>query len=409
MELRTSDLPATGWWPGPQSSKRVSFVRPKRAETVFSTLALAPVAVNRTMMRRSFRDLTVMKEGPAVSATDGAGARPRATTLRDVAMLAGVSVATASKALNGRAHVHPDTRRRVVEAAERISFTPNTLAQAILAGQTGTVGLLTNDLEGRFSLPILMGAEDAFGAGKISVFLCDARDDAIREQYHLKALLGRRVDGLIVVGSNTDPRPSLGRDLPVPVVYAYAPSTDEQDSSVVPDNVNAGTLAIEHLVSNGRRRVAHISGESHYAAARDRATGALAALEGAGLELAGGTVRYGAWTEAWGRAATRTLLAEGLDLDAILCGSDQIARGVLDVLRDHQIDVPEQIAVMGFDNWEVLTSGSRPPLTSVDMNFEMLGRRAAQRMFEAIDGRSTVGVERMPCRVVVRGSTTFAG
>ena len=343
-----------------------------------------------------------------MSATDGAGARPRATTLRDVAMLAGVSVATASKALNGRAHVHPDTRRRVVEAAERISFTPNTLAQAILAGQTGAVGLLTNDLEGRFSLPILMGAEDAFGAGKISVFLCDARDDAIREQYHLKALLGRRVDGLIVVGSNTDPRPSLGRDLPVPVVYAHAPSTDEQDSSVVPDNVNAGTLAIEHLVSNGRRRVAHISGESHYAAARDRATGALAALEGAGLELAGGTVRYGAWTEAWGRAATRMLLTEGLDLDAILCGSDQIARGVLDVLRDHQIAVPEQIAVMGFDNWKVLTSGSRPPLTSVDMNFEMLGRRAAQRMFEAIDGRSTVGVERMPCRVVVRGSTTFA-
>jgi len=150
-----------------------------------------------------------------VSGTDFTAARPRAATLRDVALLAGVSVATASKALNGRANVHPDTRRRVIEASERISFTPNTLAQAILAGQTGTVGLLTNDLEGRFSLPILMGAEDAFGAGKMSVFLCDARDDAIREQYYLKALLGRRVDGLIVVGSNTDPRTSLGRERPV--------------------------------------------------------------------------------------------------------------------------------------------------------------------------------------------------
>ena len=342
-----------------------------------------------------------------MSASDSAGARPRATTLRDVALLAGVSVATASKALNGRAHVHPDTRRRVIEAAERISFTPNTLAQAMLAGQTGTVGLLTNDLEGRFSLPILMGAEDAFGAGKISVFLCDARDDAIREEYHLKALLGRRIDGLIVVGSNTDPRPSLGRDLPVPVVYAYAASTDEDDFSVVPDNVNAGTIAVEHLVATGRRRIAHISGEAHFTAARDRATGALAALASAGLELAGTTVRYGAWTEAWGRAAARALLTEKIELDAILCGSDQIARGVLDTLRDHGVDVPEQIAVMGFDNWEVLTSGARPQLTSVDMNFEMLGRRAAQRMFDAIDGRSTVGVELMPCRVVVRGSTTL--
>lgn len=96
-----------------------------------------------------------------------------------------------------------------------------------MAGQTGTAGLLTNDIEGRFSLPILMGAEDAFGAGKISVFLCDARDDTICEQYYLNALLGRRVNGLIVVGNRTDPRASLGRELPVPVVYAYAPSTDE--------------------------------------------------------------------------------------------------------------------------------------------------------------------------------------
>jgi LacI family transcriptional regulator len=342
-----------------------------------------------------------------VTETDSTVSRPRAVTLRDVALLSGVSVATASKALNGRANVHPETRRRVIEVAERLSFTPNTLAQAILAGQTSTVGLLANDLEGRFSLPILMGAEDAFGAGKMSVFLCDARDDVIREQYHLKALLGRRVDGLIVVGSNTDPRTSLGRKLPVPVVYAYAPSTDEHDSSVVPDNVGAGTLAVEHLIATGRQRIGHVSGDVRFAAARDRAKGALSALTDASLELAGGQVRFGSWSEAWGRAATHTLLDQAPDVDAILCGSDQIARGVMDVLRDRGVDVPSQVAVIGFDNWEVLTSGARPQLTSLDMNFEMLGRRAAQRMFDAIGGNPTVGVETMPCHVVVRGSTVL--
>ncbi|MBO1752644.1 LacI family DNA-binding transcriptional regulator [Actinotalea sp. BY-33] len=335
---------------------------------------------------------------------DATASRPRAATLRDVALLAGVSVATASKALNGRDNVHPDTRRRVVEAAERISFTPNSLAQAILAGSTGTVGLLTNDLEGRFSLPILMGAEDAFGAGQMSVFLCDARDDAIREQYHLKALLGRRVDGLIVVGSNTDPRPTLGT-LPVPVVYAYAPSTDPQDCSIVPDNVHAGTLAVEHLLATGRRRIAHVSGDVRYAAARDRAAGAKAALAAAGLELVGGQVRYGSWSEEWGRAATHTVLDHEPGVDAILCGSDQIARGALDVLRERGIDVPGAVSVMGFDNWEVMISGTRPPLTSVDMNFETLGRRAAQHLVDAIGGSPAHGVETMPCRVVVRGST----
>ena len=342
-----------------------------------------------------------------MSENDGMAARPRNATLRDVAVLAGVSIATASKALNGRANVRAETRLRVIEAAERISFTPNTLAQAILAGQTGTVGLLTNDLDGRFSLPILMGAEDAFGAGKVSVFLCDARGDAIREKYHLKALLGRRVDGLIVVGSNTDPRESLGPDLPVPAVYAYAPSTDERDCSVVPDNVHAGAMAVEHLVATGRRTIGHISGDVRYAAARDRATGALSALEAAGLELAGGQVWYGSWSESWGRAATHTLLDQVPGLDAIVCGSDQIARGTLDILRDRGVNVPTQVAVIGFDNWNVLTSGARPQLTSIDMNFEMLGRCAAQRVFDAIDGKPIAGIETMPCRLVVHGSTAL--
>ena len=130
-----------------------------------------------------------------------------------------------------------------------------------LAGRTGTVGLLTSDLEGRFSIPILMGAEDAFGAGEVAVFLCDARGDAIREQHHVRALLGRRVDGLIVVGSRTDPRPSLGRDLPVPVVYAYAPSDDPADLSIVPDTGDAGRVAVAQLLACGRTRIAPISGD----------------------------------------------------------------------------------------------------------------------------------------------------
>ena len=337
---------------------------------------------------------------------EGVANRPQRATLRDVAVLAGVSIATASKALNNRANVHPDTRRRVLAAAELVSFTANSLAQSIVSGQTGTVGLLTNDLDGRFSLPILVGAEDAFGAGKMSILLCDAREDAIREQYHLKALLGRRVDGLIVVGSNTDPRTTLG-ELPIPVVYAYAPSTDPRDVSVVPDNYHAGILAIEHLIATGRRHIAHVTGEIQYAAAQDRAKGTLAALAAAGLDLVGDSVRFGSWTEAWGRAATHTLLDRHPDVDAILCGSDQIARGVLDILRDRGIDVPGQVAVMGFDNWQVLTAGARPPLTSVDMNFEMLGRRAAQLLVSAITGTVTAGVETLPCRLVVRGSTAL--
>jgi transcriptional regulator with XRE-family HTH domain len=102
---------------------------------------------------------------------DARTTRPRRATVNDVARLAGVSIATVSKALNDRGQVRAETQERVRRAAEQLDFVPNSLARGLLEGKTGTVGLLTNDLEGRFSLPILMGAEDAFGADSVSVIL----------------------------------------------------------------------------------------------------------------------------------------------------------------------------------------------------------------------------------------------
>jgi LacI family transcriptional regulator len=331
-------------------------------------------------------------------------ARARRATLTDVARLAGVSVATASKALNSRNHVRAETRARVQAAARQLSFSPNTLARSLLAGRTGTVGLLTSDLEGRFVIPILMGAEDAFGAGKVNGFLCDARGDAIREQHHVDALLSRQVDGLIVVGSRTDPRPSLGRDLPVPVVYTYAPSEDPDDLSITCDNIGAGRMAVEHLISCGRTRIAHITGDPTYGASRDRSEGALAALADAGLSLVG-EVRYGAWSEGWGRAAAAMLLDQHPEVDAIFCGSDLVARGVMETLRGQGRDIPADIAIIGFDNWEVLSTNARPPLTSVDMNLQELGRTAARALFAALEGSPRSGREAQACRLVIRSST----
>ncbi|PJJ65091.1 LacI family DNA-binding transcriptional regulator [Compostimonas suwonensis] len=329
----------------------------------------------------------------------------RTVTLSDVARSAGVSIATASKALNGREDVAPATRARVLEAADALAFTPNPMARGLLAGRTGTVGVLTSDLEGRFMIPILMGAEDAFGAGQVNVFLCDARGDAIREQHHLKALLSRRVDGIIVVGRQTDPRPSLGQDLPVPVVYAYSPSDDPRDLSLTPDNYAGGRLAVEHLISCGRTRIAHISGDPSYAAAQDRLAGAHAALARAGLELVGEPM-FSMWTEHWGRDAAAMVLQRHPDVDAIFCGSDQIARGVLDTARDFGRTVPDDLAVIGYDNWEVLARNSRPELTSIDANLQQLGRQAAQRVFDAIDGVDIgEGTYHLPVRLVIRGST----
>src|SRR5690606_20736390 len=150
-------------------------------------------------------------------------------------------------------------------------------------------------------------------------------------------------------------------------------------------NVAGGRMAVDHLLDCGRTRIAHITGDPSYGAAQDRATGALAGLADAGLSLAGGQVLFGSWSEAWGRGAARMLLAKAPDVDAIFAGSDQIARGVLDALHEAGKDVPRDIAVIGFDNWEILAANARPPLSSIDINLEQLGRVAAQRLFAAID------------------------
>src|SRR5699024_3681990 len=174
--------------------------------------------------------------------------------LRDVAEAAGVSVATASKARNGRQDVSATTGDKVLRASRELSFRPNRAAQRLQSGASGTVGLIAHDLDGRLSIPILMGAGGGCGIEDVSVVLADAWGELIRERHHREALMARGVDGFIFVGSRTDPRPPIAVDVPVPVVHVYAPSADPEDLSFVPDNVDAGRMATRHLLSLGRTK-----------------------------------------------------------------------------------------------------------------------------------------------------------
>jgi len=336
----------------------------------------------------------------------GSRPAPRArATLADVAALAGVSVGTASKALSGSGRMRPETRDRVLDAAQNLDFRPNRQAQSLHTGRSWTVGLITTDGIGRFSTPVLLGAEDALGAGEISVLLCDTRGDLIREQHHLRNLMDRRVDGIIVTGRRIDPRPPLsGVHDTVPVVYALSPSTDPADISVVSDESQGCRLAIEHLLATGRTRVAHVTGPAHHAAAADRARYAEECLAAAGFRLSTGKAHFGDWSEAWGRRAAHAVLLAAPDTDAFFCGNDQIARGVTDTLRERGIAVPDRVAVVGYDNWDTMALAARPPLTTIDVGLTEIGRVAALRLLDAIDARPSPGVHRVPCRLMVRES-----
>ncbi|THV30824.1 LacI family DNA-binding transcriptional regulator [Glycomyces paridis] len=326
----------------------------------------------------------------------------RRATLSDIARAAGVSVGTASKALNDRFDVNPETRARVVRVAAELNFRPNALARGLLAGRTRSVGVLTSDLSGRFAPMIVVGVENALGAEESSVLLSITRGEPALERHYVRGFIERRVDGILVVGSSPDPRAPVQGMEGTPAVYVYAPSSSPEDASVVADNVAAGALAAEHLLEQGRRSVFVLSGPPEAAAARDRAEGVRAALAAAGAPLTPLQTLYGDWTEQWGWDAVGGVLASGAEADGFVCGDDQIARGAVDRLLAEGVAVPEEAGVVGFDNWDVLAEYGRHPITSVDMELAEIGARAARML---TSGGPAAGVVAHPGRVVARWST----
>lgn len=351
--------------------------------------------------------------------TDDATPRERRAvpTIYDLARAAGVTIGTASKALNGRGQLRPETRERVRAEAARLGFRPNDLAQSLMRGRTFTVGLLTTDPHGRigrFVMPLLAGVEDTLGAERISVFLCNGRGDPEAERQHIEALLAKQVDGIVVMGQQTDLREPVAISAPhVPVVYAYTRVADPHAHCLLPDDAQGARIVTEHLLSLGRRHFAHITGPERFEAVRLRRDAMRETLAAHRLDLPDTYVLAEKWSEAWGYEAGHRLLAAEPDVDAIFCGNDLIARGVLDALRECGRRVPYDVAVIGFDNWDAVAPDARPPLTSVDMNLRALGEEAGTRllaMIAAPDGELTEGgVIRLPCSLVVRQSCGGGG
>lgn len=327
----------------------------------------------------------------------------KAPTITDVARAADVSIGTASKAMNANGRMSAETRERIKRIAAEMGYRPNDLAQSLHRSKSMTVGVITNDSFGRFSFPIFEALEERLAEAGIAVFMCNATDDPARERQHLDQLLGKRIDGLVVTARRTDNRAPIGPFAHgLPVVYVFTHADEDEALSLLPDDEGGACLATQHLASIGRKRIAHITGPERFEAVRLRLKGYRRALKDHGL---GEQVHHGPWSEAWGREAVAHLFSGTTPMpDALFCGNDQIARGAAEALRDREINVPRDVAIVGFDNWEVMTDAARPALTSIDMNLKALGREAGERLIAMINGQKARGVVRMPCSLVIRKS-----
>ncbi len=343
---------------------------------------------------------------PAVADTEPRRRIRTHVTIHDVARGANVTVGTVSKALNRSGSLKQETRDRIITIARQLGFRPNDLAQSLHRGQSLTVGLISTDSFGRFTIPIMEGLEECLADQRMAVFMCNATDDPEREAQHVESLVGKRVDGIVVTARRADRRPELAVPASdIPVIYVFCQIDDPDGVCLLPDDEGGAALATNHLIRLGRRRIAHVSGPERFEAVRLRRDGYRNALAEAGLDAPGSFYLPGVWSEGWGREATAQLFAtDRVPPDAIFCGNDQIARGMADALRERGISVPNEVSIVGFDNWEIIAAATRPPLTTIDMNLTELGREAGRRLIRMIAGEPMHGVHRLPCSLIVRES-----
>ena len=318
----------------------------------------------------------------------------------------GVSLTTASKALNGLDRISDTTRGRVLRAARELNYTPNLVAKGLASGRSSVIGVLLRDpLVHRFAMPILIGAQSALEQRQLAAIIADARGVGDRFADLAAMLRQRKVEGLVVVGDNQGETPSITASAKLPTVYVHGPTTNSRDVVHVEDDFAGGVGLAQHLVGVGRSRIAVITGPEYSPAVQQRVNGITQVLGERGLHFPS-QVRYGPWSQRWASQAARDVLEETPDIDAIACGSDQLAAAVLEAVTISGRKVPEDVAITGYNNWSVFAEETEPPLTTVDMDLEHLGAAAVSDLFAMISGvRVGGGTRYHEGELVTRGST----
>jgi DNA-binding LacI/PurR family transcriptional regulator len=326
----------------------------------------------------------------------------RPPVMGDVARLAGVSHQTVSRVLNAHAHIRPETRERVERAIEQLGYRPNGAARALVRGRSGVVGVITTSgaLYGpRSAEHAVREAARAAGFAVASVDLTAVDRERLRTAIDDLQRIG--VEGVVVVAGHdaaVDLARERHRNLPLVVVEGDLSRTA---MSVGVDQAAGAAAAVQHLLSLGHRRVAHVAGPADWAEARARAQGWRSALAGAGLPAPAPLV--GDWTAASGHAAGRSIASEA-GVTAVFAGNDSMAVGVVHALRERGLAVPEDVSVVGFDDIPEAPYLS-PSLTTVRQNFDQVGTRAVQLLSAALRGESPPSVPLVSPELVVRGST----
>jgi LacI family transcriptional regulator len=331
-----------------------------------------------------------------------------AVTLKDVAQLARVHPATASRALNleTRLLVSEETARRVLAAAAKLGYRPNTVARSLRTRRSHTVGVLIPDLNNPLFPPMIRGLADRLEADGYIALIGNTDSDEAREHRVFDQMLARHVDGYVLATAHLrNPLLDDAVRAGVPVVLMNRIAEDYSFPSVTVDNERGVKMAIGHLTALGHRAIACIAGPQDVSTGLTRYRGFQAAMAGARLEVPPGRVAFAhAFTIEEGYRCAQEILAAG-GCTAVAAGNDMLAVGCYLALDEAGLSCPADMSVVGFNDMPFI-SMLRPPLTTVAFSHYQVGAEAAQLLLERLNGTDAVKVLYLAPELIVRGSTT---
>lgn len=346
----------------------------------------------------------VAERGRVIKQGKAAAENGRSPVASDVAARAGVSTATVSRVLNGTGRVRADKREAVLQAAASLGFVANAAARALSLRRFDTVGAVIPNIENEEFIRALSAFQGVLHRGGYTLLLASGGYDLDGELREVSRLLARGVDGLLLIGDNH--RPGLFEQtarLAIPVVQAFTLS--DTQACVGFDNVAVARRAAGYLLDLGHRRVAVVTGirkDNDRGGARAR--GVAAAMAERGLTIAPEHDLIVSFGIAAGRDALRHLMTGTNPPTAVICGTDQLAFGVLIEARARGIAVPGQLSVIGFNDSDYAAFLS-PPLTTVRVHASEIGRAAGEQLLARMAGQATVRATVIEAELIVRGST----
>jgi LacI family transcriptional regulator len=305
-------------------------------------------------------------------------------TLKEVAELAGVSTATVSNTLNETKFVSEDVKEKINNAIQKLNYQPNIVAKSLRVQESRIIGLLVSDISNPFFSIIARGIEEELAKSNYSILLCNTESSLEKERKYLDVLIGKRVDGLIVssAGNSGDYFRSLDKT-GVPIVFLNRCPEFMNSDVIMTNNIKGAYAATEHLIQHGYRKIAIITGPSSISTGKDRLNGYRRALEDYIITESDQLVKEGLFTIESGYSKMKELMEQDLKPDAVFISNNSMTLGAYKYLKESSVHIPDQVAVVGFDDpdWAEIVE---PPITTVRQPAYQLGVHAGNLMLARI-------------------------